>query len=211
MAKYIIVLRSHESYVWLEQRRIYMPLTMHGFPLQNMVSMWSIRSPYYQNEVGWLSSSWDKVLKATPVADGDLITGAKRNLMAIALGLIYSDFCEIAWDELSRRERGDCGDWARLLGITDEALLKIYDSNEALREQFVREDILDDYVFDDAILFLANSARTKVFDILCPDFDRFPDLIEEMCAIKDVNELPEISDKVAGWFYEKCWQLLPYC
>jgi len=169
------------------------------FPLE--IGIWALRTASYRKEQDWLNNAWQKVRKSVP-ADDD-IKEAKLAIKAISLALIYLDFCVLAWEEEVNREYGD---WARELGITPQVLRKL-----TVLAPDVAEEIEDDYcLYADLILKLANDAREEVFDILCPVFNDYPEMIDDMAAIKDPPDFSDVSDKVSSWFYEKCYYIIPY-
>lgn len=162
------------------------------FPLE--IGNWAFGTDYYDREQDWLDKAWQKVKKSVS-ADDDLRDG-RLAIKAISLGLIYLDFCKLGWDETVCR---DYADWARVLGITPQLLKKMAAPNIS------EDDEDDDYQYSDLILLLANNSREEVFDILCPNINNYPEMVADLAAIKDSSEFANILDKVAPWFYEKCY------
>jgi hypothetical protein len=172
---------------------------LRRFPLD--VGIWSIQSDKHLREQYWLGSAWGEILQANPKAESDREKVALA-LKAIALGLIYLDFCYFAWDEDSEREYVQ---WAKRLQITPSKLIEmgLVDKTEVMD---IEEDDLE---YKDVQLRLANEKRDEVFDILCPDPYDFS-MIEELAATKDPSEFPEVMGCVSNWFAEKCYQPVEY-
>jgi hypothetical protein len=169
------------------------------FPLD--IGIWALRTASHDKERDWLNNAWQKVTNSVK-ADDD-VKKAKLAIKAIAVALIYLDFCVLGWEEEVSWEYSD---WAKELGLTPQILKQL-----AVLTPEVTEEIEEDFgLYEELILKLANDSREEVFDILCPVFNNYPELIEELAAINDYHSSSDVSDRVCSWFHEKCYYIIPY-
>ncbi len=176
------------------------------FPLP--VSYWKHDSDQYRREQKWLAEAWEKICRAAPDISNEPLAKIRLGVKAIALALVYEDFCELAWG-CGGEPESDCIAWSKRLRINEDILIKL--ANEegiALSRPGLEEDRA---LFPETLLALSNARREEVFDILCPNQYNHGEFLGGLVAIDRTDEEAYLADEFVSaseWCSEKCYQIL---
>jgi hypothetical protein len=113
-----------------------------------------------QPELHWARQAWNLIVRAGLASYSGELERCRVGIRFLALGALYHDFCRIAWDESVPPEYEE---WAGELEITP------FRVGQLVGEQPDWDDDVDEQI-EDALRFLANSERSRIFRALCDGF-----------------------------------------
>lgn len=165
------------------------------FPVS--VSQWAGDAGKRENE--WLDNAWATIKQKFFVNPTDKLGKAKLGLRAITMAMIYSDFCYLAWD--LDYDIYECIEWAEELGIDKKILIKL--AKEEGQKIALNDFTRNNSEFVETLAKITDGLREEVFDMLCPNDDKYEEIFKGLVAINDPSEYNIIMSKVHAWFEEK--------
>jgi hypothetical protein len=168
---------------------------------------WALGTDPYNKEIALLGKAWGVLTEKGLASYANDYERAKVSIRAIAIALMYLDFCWHLFDEAN--DEPAILEWAGRLELDSYQVVPLYNERIALENPV--EDLEDDDedTLRELILELANEARNEVFDALVAGFGDEESFFESLVAIHG-HDADRALDTY-GWFSEKMYQFREYC